>query len=283
MVELSPAGEDLYRRAFAGDVVNTLWYARAALPRGWGVRFHSGFGTDPLSNGMRGFLEEAGIGCGTSPVVPDRRPGLYMISLAGAERSFSYWRESSAARRLASGGLAAALEGATMAYLSGITLGILSAGDRATLLGALRASGAAVAFDPNIRPALWPDAAEMRDAITEAAALAHVVLPSLDDERTHFGDVDARATARRYAGRLVVVKDGGGPVLVSDDGRITLAETAPVPDAVDTTGAGDSFNGAFLAGWATHGDVMRAVAEGQAMAARVIRHRGALMPLEELG
>jgi len=32
---------------------------------------------------------------------PVRSIGLYVVSLAGAERSFCYWRDSSAARRLA--------------------------------------------------------------------------------------------------------------------------------------------------------------------------------------
>src|SRR5690606_9193773 len=122
-----------------------------------------------------------------------REIGLYLIALDHGERSFSYWRESSAARGLADdpAALAAALAGARIALLSGITLAILPEAGRRTLLaalGAARAAGVQVVFDPNPRPPLWPDAAAMRAGLLAGAAVADLVLPSLDDERALFGD-----------------------------------------------------------------------------------------------
>ncbi|WP_179381105.1 sugar kinase [Jannaschia marina] len=285
MVELSQAPGGLYRQGYAGDVVNTLWYARKALPDDWQVRFHTGLGIDLASRGMEEFLNAAGIETDTVLRVPARRPGLYMIHLDGAERSFSYWRDTSAARRLASdeAQLAAGLADSDVIYFSGITLGILDAEDAERLLAALdgrRRMGATVAFDPNIRPALWSDSATMRARLTRGADVADLILPSFDDETAHFGDANPEATARRYATRedqTVVVKNGAHDVLIWDGGAGRIVETPSVADPVDTTGAGDSFAGGFLAAHVTGFDVEAAVRAGQATAAHVIRHHGALV------
>ena len=40
-----------------------------------------------------------GIGTASSPIIAGARPGLYAITLTGAERSFTYWRSDAAARQ----------------------------------------------------------------------------------------------------------------------------------------------------------------------------------------
>ena len=49
MVEMSHAGEGLWRQGFAGDTLNTAWYMRAGLPADWAVEYFTVVGTDPLS------------------------------------------------------------------------------------------------------------------------------------------------------------------------------------------------------------------------------------------
>ena len=66
------------------------------------TNYISAFGDDPFSSDQIAFFEANGIGVGESPIVPGARPGLYAITLTGAERSFTYWRNDSAARQLAS-------------------------------------------------------------------------------------------------------------------------------------------------------------------------------------
>ena len=48
--------------------------------------------------------------------------------------------------------------------------------------------------------------------------------------------------------RLVVLKDGANGALVLEGGKVKRISAIPVT-AVDTTGAGDSFNAGFMAGW----------------------------------
>jgi len=287
MVELSQAEGGLMRKSFAGDVFNSLWYARAALPEDWSVGFLSAVGTDPTSDEMISFIESAGISCGPVRRLPQHRPGLYMIHLDGAERSFSYWRDTSAARQLAADAthLKNVLSTADVVYLSGITLAILSDEDLAHLHAALtaaRARGCFVAFDPNIRPALWRGADHLRATIGKTASVASLVFPSFDDEQAAFGDATPQATLKRYRGygaEQVVVKNGAGDVLCYLDGETQLYDTPPVAAPVDTTGAGDSFNGAYLASYLQHNDGAQAVRAGQNCAAQVICHHGALVTL----
>ena len=127
MVELSAAGPGLWRQGFSGDVFNALWYARALSHDNITVAFHTALGTDPLSDELLAFAQNAGIDCTNTPRIQDRRPGLYSIHLDGAERSFTYWRDTSAARMMLRYPemLWPKVATADVIYLSGITLAIL--------------------------------------------------------------------------------------------------------------------------------------------------------------
>jgi 2-dehydro-3-deoxygluconokinase len=161
MLELSGRREDQWRMGFAGDTFNTLWALRALTPSDRPADYVTAFGDDPFSHDQMAFLKENGSGTAASPIIPGARPGLYAISLTGAERSFTYWRADSAARHLADhpSALAKSLENRSLIYFSGITLAILEKTSRQTLIAAVaeaRRAGALIAFDQNYRSRLWP-------------------------------------------------------------------------------------------------------------------------------
>ena len=180
MVELSPAEGGLFRRGFAGDSFNTAWYLRRQLPPEWTVAYATAVGTDAISGDMVAFVAACGIGTEAIERIPGRTVGLYMIELKDGERTFVYWRGQSAARQLARdpAALAQRLAGAAMVVVTGITCAI--AEDRGNLhqaLGEAAGAGAALVFDPNLRPRLWPDVTTMcretERAAGRAAALGH--------------------------------------------------------------------------------------------------------------
>jgi 2-dehydro-3-deoxygluconokinase len=240
---------------------------------------------------MLAFIENTGVGTGSIRRVEGRSPGLYMIHLKDGERSFSYWRSVSAAKTLAddAGHLRAAIEASDVIVFSGITLAILAPSAVETLLCELRRAKAArksVVFDPNIRPRLWDDKAAMLDTISAGARAASLVMPSFDDEHAHFGDADIAATIARYRGlgvENIVVKDGPkGMTLSFGDAPPQFVPSAKVEKIVDTTSAGDSFNGAFLARFAVDGDAIAAAEFAAKTAAAVIQHHGALVAKDKL-
>jgi 2-dehydro-3-deoxygluconokinase len=290
MIELSGAESGLWRMGFAGDSFNTLWALRALTDAATPTDYVSAFGDDPFSRDQIAFFAAHGIGTASSPLIPGARPGLYAITLSGAERSFTYWRSDAAARRLADdpAALAKSLENRALVYFSGITLAVLEPAARQHLLAALgeaRRQGSLVAFDPNYRPRLWPDAGAARAAIVEALEIADIALPTFPDEQTLFGDTDPQVAAQRMAGLGVgeiVVKNGEAPALVrSGDTTVEIA-AVHVPSPVDTTGAGDSFNGAYLAARLAGVAPAKAARKAHAVAAAVVQVRGALAPFEVL-
>lgn len=285
MVELSQAGEGLLRRGFAGDTFNTAWYARACLPADWSVDYLTALGDDPMSAEMLAFMKGAGIGTDAIRRIPGKTPGLYLITLKNGERTFSYWRDTAAARKLADDAdhLRRWIETADIIYFSGITLGILSPEANDTLLAELRrakAAGKRVAFDPNVRPRLWSDKDTMLKTISDGARAATLVLPSYDDETTHFGDGSVAETIARYHGlgvEGVVVKNGEHGATISFGGEAAHVPAVAAPQVVDTTSAGDSFNGGFLSRLVRGARPEDAAAYGAAVASIVVRHHGALI------
>jgi 2-dehydro-3-deoxygluconokinase len=287
MGELSETGTPgTLSMGFAGDTLNTAYYLRHSLGTDWQVDYVTAVGTDGLSERMVEFLSAEGIGTDHVRRLSDKTIGLYYITLKDGERSFTYWRNDSAARKLASDPavLARALDGADMAYWSGITLAILPNQDRLALIEALSqfaGRGGTVVFDPNLRPRLWDNPETMRGWIHRAAAVSDLCLPSFEDEATWFGDTDSAATIRRYlaeGSRRVVVKNGGADVcFAGSNGEVSACPIPTVEHVVDTTAAGDSFNAGYLAAELAGASIPDAISAGARLAGRVIGARGALV------
>ncbi len=290
MVQLFEAGNGQWRLGFGGDTLNTAWYARAALPKSWRVSYFTRLGAEQFSDEMERFLIENGIETKHIRREANRNIGLYAIRHdESGDLNFSYWRGQSAARRLADQPeqLTAAFDEAQVIHVSGITLAILPPAGRAALIAEMRrakAAGKIVSFDPNIRVRLWEDKATMLGFVMQAAAAATVVFASFSDDHIHIGDATQEECCKRWRAVCkgeVVVKDGANGVMLGTDEGITHFPVDPITP-IDTTAAGDSFNGGYLAARMQGHSAAEAVSAGHAMALRVLAYQGALVPMAEL-
>jgi 2-dehydro-3-deoxygluconokinase len=290
MVEFAPLGGDTYRRGFAGDTLNTCWHMAQILGKHAHVGYFTKVGVDSFSDQLVAFIEASQMDAGRIVRDPERQLGLYVISLTGAERHFTYWRELSAARHIADdlACITEAIRDCGLIHVSGITLAVIGDRGRRHLREALaqaRSAGAVVSFDPNVRLRLWRDAAELRAATQDMLKVVDIALPSFDDEALVWGDSDPDATLTRleHAGvGEIVVKNGANDAVYAVAGQRGRSPTPEVSDIRDTTGAGDSFNSGYLAARLLGLEPLEACAVGQQVASEVIRHYGALAPQEAL-
>jgi 2-dehydro-3-deoxygluconokinase len=291
MVEFYDAQNGSWHRGFAGDTLNVAWALRGLLNESIKIDYITRVGSDQLSNEMLDFFKTIGLGTDCIQIDQDCTVGMYTISLDGSgERSFSYWRGESAAKRLAAdvSVLSDAVKETDLIYLSGITAAILDLSGRENLLSCLRcakSNGSRIAYDPNYRKRLWSCLDSMKDFTTEIVGLADIILPTYDDEVQAFCDGSKEDTFRRLSAlgcNEIVIKDGVKPtqVMISEDKFEIALRCSNTP--VDTTGAGDSFNGAYLAARFNGQDSITAVQKAQAISAEVVMHRGALVGHEIL-
>lgn len=286
MVEVARTGGDTARIGAAGDTFNTAVYLSRALGRGR-VAYVTALGTDRQSDRIIDALKAEALDTAHVARLSGQMPGLYMIDTdARGERSFSYWRTTSAARRMfapESGLTPDFLDGFDTLYLSGISVAILDQGARDRLadgLARFRARGGRVAFDTNYRPVLWPDIDTARAEMSRFIGLSTIAFPSRDDEAALFGDRLTEEILKRYA--RMGIREGalkcGGEGAISLDGSRTHRPAAPDVTVVDTTAAGDSFNAGYLAAIDRGEDVPGCLEAAASLAERVVSVRGAILP-----
>ena len=110
-------------------------------------------------------------------------------------------------------------------------------------------AGATICFDPNLRFNLWESGDELKSVVNEFSAYADVIKAGRDELEFLTGLPCEKAVKTLFTGRLkmLLVTDGGkGAKLYLADGREFSCNGYKV-NAIDTTGAGDSFFGAFIA------------------------------------
>jgi 2-dehydro-3-deoxygluconokinase len=279
MVELAgTGGAGVYRQGFAGDSYNTAIYlAREGLE----VDYLTRLGDDSFSDAIFAELHEEGVGTGGIRRVAGRQPGLYIINNnEEGEREFHYWRDTSPARELFDQPLV--LEPCRVYYFTGITLAVTRSGieNLTALLAGLKKLNTRIVFDPNYRPRLWQSVSQARESYREVLPYCDTVLPTLEDDGALWGIATPEESARIYRdyGASEIVVKGSGLVAHAFFGSETERRQAEMVKAVDTTGAGDSFNAAYLAARLRGSSVEAAIAAGQLLAAKVVQHRGALIP-----
>ncbi len=109
--------------------------------------------------------------------------------------------------------------------------------------------GKIISLDPNYSPQIWPDYREAMDVLPHMLSYATITKPSRDDASRLFGrdrtPEEYIQLFHKMGPQVVVFTMGADGVLLSHEGKLTHVPARPI-QAVDATGAGDSFWAGFL-------------------------------------
>ena len=257
MIEFNQASKDRpdYLQGFGGDTSN---FCVAAARQGVSAGYVSALGDDHFGRLLLGMWQAEGVDTSCVRIDPAAPTGVYFVSHGPHGHAFDYLRAGSAASRYAPRDLPLdAIASARVLHLSGISVAISSSACDAAFeaIAHARRHGVQVSFDTNLRLKLWP-LARARAVMTEVLRQTHICLPSWDDVAVLTG-LDNRDAIVDWL----------------------LAHGARVVAAVDATGAGDCFGGAFIARLVEGDDPFTAARYANAAAALSTEGYGAVAPI----
>jgi 2-dehydro-3-deoxygluconokinase len=273
-------GRVLYLEGHGGDTSNA---AIAAARQGASVGYITAIGQDRPGDSFMSLWAAEGVDTSTVIRNPAAPTALYVVTHDKDGHAFTFYRSGSAASRYGVADVPAAkIRAARILHVSGISQAISDNACDAVFeaIALAKAAGVRVSYDTNLRLGLWPRA-RAAAVIHAAIAAADIALPSLDDARVLTGLEDPQAIADFYLRLgcpLVLLKQGAAGVLVATPGGRDVILPCRVR-AVDATGAGDAFAGAFLARTLAGDAPLAAAQYANACAALSTTGYGAVAPI----
>jgi len=268
--------------------------SRLGVPTG----FIGKLGDDEFGRFLHGVLCENNVEASGVRFTDQAHTALAFVSLtARGERDFVFYRHPGADELLSEADIDLAYLGQAKLLHAG-SLSLTHPSARAATRFAVaqaKTQGLVFSFDPNVRPALWPDAAELRQVVADVLSLADIVKLSLEDAEFLLGKrppVELLETLFLTAAPRLLVLTLGEHGCLYRTPLIQGERTGFAVDATDTTGAGDGFMAGLLAYFIQHGvlDELQALMEetlddaltyAQAVAALTVTQQGAISALPD--
>ena len=242
-------------RFVAGCGGDTCNFVVAVSRLGGRAGYIGRIGDDPFAGLLRSRWAQEDVDARHVGIDPSARTGIYFITRENQAHTFTYYRRDSAASRITPEDLPEDyIRQARWLHVSGISQAIsetaVAAVDKAIAIA--REAQTIVSYDPNLRLKLWP-LSKARDVIHRTVARVDILLPSYEDAVQLTGSQDPEKIVRTYLAMgpgTVVLKLGAEGALLgvrsAPKGDPVLTHVAACPvEAIDTSGAGDTFDAAF--------------------------------------
>ncbi len=277
---------DTFTRSLAGDSFNICV---AAQRLGTSAGYITRLGDDPFAAYLLSAWNSLGIDTSQIRTVEGFNAVHFVALLPDGNREFVYYRSGSAPTTLEPDDLDPDYIGsAKILHCSGIAQAI-SESARATVLRAAQIAkerGLKVSYDPNYRHQLWSPE-DLREAASELLPYVDYFLPnSSDDAPALIGSDDPYRMAEHFRDLgvpvVAVTRGEEGAVIGFEDSVVEIPPYSP-GGPIDSTAAGDAFNGAFIHGLLNGMSVEDAGRLGTITAGLKLRQRGAIggMPTRE--
>ena len=267
---------DKFERRLAGAEVNVC----IGLTRlGHQALYLTRLGNDPFGVFVENQLKKEGIS--TDYIIYDDvyRTGIMLKNrvLAG-DPTTAYYRKGSAFSHLNENDInQISLDGVEYIHVTGIPSALSDSCQAAAfrLIDRAKEKGIFISCDPNLRPSLWQDKAQMKAVINKLSTKADLVLPGIEEGLVLCGTDDPAKIADFYQNvgvKKIIVKLGPKGAYVRDNDESAVVSGFKVEKVIDTVGAGDGFAAGVLSGIAEGLSLKDAALRGNAIGAIQVTH-----------
>ena len=247
---VSANGNPIFERNPGGGPANM---ACAAAKLGAKVAFAGKVGNDMFGTALKKFLGEQGVDTQALLLSDHHKTTLAFVQLdENGDRSFSFYRKNGADTMIEFSELPASVLDTKYFFCSSVLMAEGTSRKASfDALEAARAHGNTVVFDPNLRFNLWESWEELKACVLRAIFHADIAKLAEDELTFLYETEDIDVAAKRCMDscphcKALLVTRGAKGCIAFVNGKRYEQGAYPIK-AVDTTGAGDSFTGGFVA------------------------------------
>ncbi len=287
MIEISNIKNSLYNQSFAGDTLNFCNYLDKKKLNAF---FLSAIGKSEINQSLLNFVKSKNISTKYIKQINQFEVGLYLIkNKDNGEKQFFYWRDESAAKQYFNNidflNLYKELKNFDYIYFSGITLSIIHTSklnNFIKLLKLLKSKKIKIVFDFNIRPSRW-NKKNLNIFLDSVLKFVDICFLSGEDMNYWKNKNDIKSyeqIVRKYKLKHSIFRKNAKFTYVFLNKTRYVFRNKLLKKVVDTSGAGDGFNAAYLSNFIVNNDPLLAIKAGSSLGSKIVMKKGAIVDVK---
>ncbi len=285
MIEITNTYNNNFQQSFAGDTLNFCSYLNK---KNFNVDYLSSVGKSEINKDFFNLLKSKKISKKLIHIHPHNETGLYLIKNDNnGEKNFYYWRDNSAAKNylneLNYKKLEIILKKYHYIYFSGITLSIISKNkqkDFCNLIKKLKEYNVKIIFDLNIRIKRWPNKKHLNASINLFLPFIDILFSTGEDIKNWKNNDNLsffnKLIKSNKINHAIFRKNASLNYAILND-QIYKITNKVHKMIVDSSGAGDGYNAAYISEFLTSGDVYRSLQASHLLGSKIVMKKGAII------
>ena len=287
MIEISNTKNRLYNQSFAGDTLNFCNYLDKKKLKAF---FLSAIGKSEINQSLLDFVKSKKISTKYIKKINQFEVGLYLIkNKDNGEKQFFYWRDESAAKQYFNNidflNLYKELKNFDYIYFSGITLSIIhisKLNNFIKLLKLLKSKKIKIVFDFNIRPSRWnkKNLNIFLDSVLKFVDICFLSGEDMNYWKNKNNIKSYEQIVRKYKIKHSIFRKNAEYTYVFLNKTRYVFKNKLLKKVVDTSGAGDGFNAAYLSNFIVNNDPVLALKAGSSLGSKIVMKKGAIVDVK---